>query len=317
MSVPPGTYDITASAYVDGSLATFGELGVLVIEGADISMDIGAPDMAMVEPEPSVCMPNDLLTVSGTATDTDSIVSIHINGTPVSFATTNNPADPNEIAFSHDLTLSPGTNWIETRATDTLGKAITDRRKVYLDQSNPTMAWTPEDGITVSDEQIILEGTATDDAKVAEILINGQQVLFSPTENPADLNEVAFSVTLVLAEGENEIQVTVRDACGNETSETHSLTMNLPCRPVDDLEAVAKSTKVQLAWTHRGGEAYHIYRRLEGGAFALIDSVESDNYLDGGLTNGTTYYYVVRTVCTGEETTDSNEVSATPARRTR
>lgn len=69
------------------------------------------------------------------------------------------------------------------------------------------------------------------------------------------------------------------------------------CDCVSDLEARAKSSKVQLTWTHSGAHHYNIYRSLSsGGPYSKIATTTStySSYLDQSVVNGTVYYYVVR-----------------------
>jgi len=94
------------------------------------------------------------------------------------------------------------------------------------------------------------------------------------------------------------------------------------CACIDNLTARAKSTKVQLVWgdtAPAGG--YNVYRSTtSGGPYALLANTTSSysTYLDAGLTNGTTYFYVVREVAlNGNELCQSNEASGTPAGRRR
>ena len=64
---------------------------------------------------------------------------------------------------------------------------------------------------------------------------------------------------------------------------------------------------------------YNIYRRTTGQAFTRIaENVVTGyaTYLDRTVTDGTTYYYVVRWLSfDGQESPDSNEVSAQPVSR--
>lgn len=90
----------------------------------------------------------------------------------------------------------------------------------------------------------------------------------------------------------------------------------------DDLTARPKSTKVQLVWGDTGpAGGYNVYRGIaSGGPYSIVANTTStySTYLDTGLTNGTTYYYVIREVgATGDELCQSNEASGTPAARTR
>ena len=96
---------------------------------------------------------------------------------------------------------------------------------------------------------------------------------------------------------------------------------DLACLCITDLAARAKSGKVQLTWTFTDAAQYHVYRgTTAGGPYAFVAATTStySTYLDEGLVNGTTYYYVVREASpTGEELCQSNEASATPSARTR
>lgn len=93
------------------------------------------------------------------------------------------------------------------------------------------------------------------------------------------------------------------------------------CQKVIDLSARAKSDKVQLTWTHVGSDCYNVYRSLRsGGPYEKIaDCLVTDysTYLDVNMVNGTTYYYMVKSVCSGIESDASNEASATPTDRIR
>jgi hypothetical protein len=104
-------------------------------------------------------------------------------------------------------------------------------------------------------------------------------------------------------------QVGVRDAQDNA------------CSCIDDLYARPKSGKIQLVWTDTGADHYNVYRStMSGGPYMFIAATTStySTYLDSGLANGTTYYYVVRPAAINtDELCQSNEVSATPVARTR
>ena len=93
------------------------------------------------------------------------------------------------------------------------------------------------------------------------------------------------------------------------------------CACIDDLAARPKSGEVQLTWTDMGANHYNVYRStVSGGPYSLIASTTStySTYLDVGLTDGTTYYYVVREAAlNGDELCQSNEASATPVARVR
>jgi len=90
-----------------------------------------------------------------------------------------------------------------------------------------------------------------------------------------------------------------------------------PEPPIDDLYARAKDSKLDLVWTPMGGASgYNVYRSTtQGGPYTLIAGNHQCDYCayaDFGLTNGTTYYYVVTWISGGMESAHSNEANATP-----
>ena len=93
-------------------------------------------------------------------------------------------------------------------------------------------------------------------------------------------------------------------------------TVYAPVAPTS-LAAAAGNQTVYLTWT--GGIYANSYNVKRGstatGPFTTVASgVTTLNYTDSGLTNGTTYYYVVTGVNTTGESANSNVASATPAR---
>jgi fibronectin type 3 domain-containing protein len=80
------------------------------------------------------------------------------------------------------------------------------------------------------------------------------------------------------------------------------------------LSATAGSGSVALSWSAvSGASGYRVYRgSAPGGPYTQIASPSSTGYNDTGLSNGTTYYYVVRAYNASSETGNSAQVSATP-----
>lgn len=89
---------------------------------------------------------------------------------------------------------------------------------------------------------------------------------------------------------------------------------------IEDLTARVKDGKVQLVWTHLPGtDLYEIHRSTSsGGPYVKVGETVSDysTYLDQNVVNGTTYNYIVRRLW-GNDSSDSNECSATPNARVR
>jgi hypothetical protein len=82
-----------------------------------------------------------------------------------------------------------------------------------------------------------------------------------------------------------------------------------------NLAAATGSGQVYLAWNpSTGATGYNVKRATtSGGPYTTIASnVASPSYLNTGLTNGTTYYYVVSAVNSIGESANSAQVRATP-----
>lgn len=89
-----------------------------------------------------------------------------------------------------------------------------------------------------------------------------------------------------------------------------------PSAPVGVM-AIGGDGQVSIVWsTTAGALEYKIYQSTTPGAYGVeaIATVGNDvsSYNVTGLINGTTYYFVVRTINPGGDSPNSNEVSATP-----
>jgi fibronectin type 3 domain-containing protein len=85
--------------------------------------------------------------------------------------------------------------------------------------------------------------------------------------------------------------------------------------PPTGLTATAGNAQVSLSWTaSSGASSYNVKRSTSSsGPYTTIASgVTTTSYTDTGLTNGTTYYYVVSAVDACGESANSSQMSATP-----
>jgi fibronectin type 3 domain-containing protein len=80
------------------------------------------------------------------------------------------------------------------------------------------------------------------------------------------------------------------------------------------LQATAGNTQVSLTWTaSTGATSYHVKRSTtNGGPYTQIAAPTTNGYTDSGLTNGTTYYYVVSALNAAGESANSSQANATP-----
>jgi fibronectin type 3 domain-containing protein len=103
---------------------------------------------------------------------------------------------------------------------------------------------------------------------------------------------------------------------GNSTqaSATPAAPTLIPSAPAG-LVATAGNTQVSLSWTaSSGASGYHVKRGTSsGGPYTQIAAPSAANYVDSGLTNGTTYYYVVSALNSAGESSNSTQASAKPA----
>src|ERR1019366_4083874 len=93
---------------------------------------------------------------------------------------------------------------------------------------------------------------------------------------------------------------------------------NVPSAPAN-LTAIAGNGQVSLSWTASpGAEDYFLFRYSDSpSTFAILPpgsyTLTANNYLDTGLTNGTTYYYFVYAEGYSGYSPQSNEAIVTPS----
>jgi hypothetical protein len=133
-------------------------------------------------------------------------------------------------------------------------------------------------------------------------------------KSPNPANPTFYVVTAVNSAGESPIS--------NEVSATPSPTggkSEAGYPPPTDLKVRASDSKNSLAWTApAGAQSINIYRSQNSGVLPTdankIGSTLDNSYQDSTAKNGVRYFYVVTAAYPGSnESSASNEVSATPA----
>jgi fibronectin type 3 domain-containing protein len=103
-------------------------------------------------------------------------------------------------------------------------------------------------------------------------------------------------------------------ASGNSSEVSATPALPAPAAPTG-LTATAGNAQVMLAWTaSAGATGYNVKRSTTSGSgYQTVSSPTTTSFTNGGLTNGTTYYYVVTAVNSSGESSASAQASATPA----
>jgi hypothetical protein len=95
-------------------------------------------------------------------------------------------------------------------------------------------------------------------------------------------------------------------------SQLSPYSVSTPAAPAN-LSASAGNAQVSLSWSASTGATGYNVKRTTGGNYVTIASnVTATSYTDTGLSNGTTYYYIVTAVNSAGESSPSNQASATP-----
>uniref|UniRef100_UPI003899578F glycoside hydrolase family 44 protein n=1 Tax=Paenibacillus kobensis TaxID=59841 RepID=UPI003899578F len=100
-----------------------------------------------------------------------------------------------------------------------------------------------------------------------------------------------------------------------QASATPAIILPLPAAPTN-LTATAGNAQAALSWSaSSGATSYNVKRATtSGGPYTTVAAgVTSTSYTNTGLTNDTTYYYVVSAVNSSAESVNSAQVSVTPS----
>lgn len=209
-------------------------------------------------------------------------------------------------------------------ATDPWAKAgLMFRETLSANARNAFVALTPGNGTTFQSRSSAGGGTgfSNQTGLAAPYWLKLQRVgnVFTPYQSPDGVTwtQAGTPVTLAMA---TTYYVGFAATAHNNTLLTAaqfdqiSLVASAPPAPTG-LTATAGNAQVALNWsTASGATSYNVKRSTTGGSgYATIASgITATSYTDTGLTNGSTYYYVVSAVNTAGESDPSSEASAQP-----
>jgi fibronectin type 3 domain-containing protein len=107
------------------------------------------------------------------------------------------------------------------------------------------------------------------------------------------------------------IRVIAKNAVGSGSTEySNEESQGTPVGPPTGVLATVANAQITLSWNPMSGaSSYKVYRGTVSGAYAEIaNGVVATNYVDTGVTDGTVYYYVIKSF-NGADSTNSLEVT--------
>lgn len=130
-----------------------------------VTFDSQAPSLSLSAPADNLVTRLATATVSGTATDASTAVTVNTNGTPFPLG--------GDGSFSGSIPLAVGANVLTTTATDAAGNATSVVRNVTRDTLPPVLTVSaPADGATTTSDSITVSGSVTDQTAVT-VAANG------------------------------------------------------------------------------------------------------------------------------------------------
>jgi fibronectin type 3 domain-containing protein len=234
------------------------------------------------------------------------IVSVTVGGATTSYFDTTQVLD----GGGHDAGHCVGSTYVSGRMDESHQWTLVSPPA----QSAPTVTGlNPSGGAAAGGTQITITGSG---------FTGVSQVSFGATA-AASFTFVSDSQVTAVApagSGKVDVRVTVGGTTSPVNQPADQYTYISPPGAPTGLSATAGNGSIRLAWTapaSNGGSAvtgYDVYRGNASGNEALLASgVSGPPFTDGGLVNGTQYFYKVSAVNSAGEGPVSNEASATPA----
>ncbi|MEO7181305.1 MAG: RHS repeat-associated core domain-containing protein [Gemmatimonadaceae bacterium] len=196
-----------------------------------------------------------VLTITGTITDRTKVTA-NVNGVAL-------VVDSVTRAFSQQVTLAQGTNFIAITATDAAGNATSVVRQVTRDNVPPTLTLTaPAAGAITKVATTTVVGSAVGQSAVT-VTVNGASAAVAANG--------AFSANVALTEGSNTLTVVATNAAGVTATATRMVTLDTQApviawtAPVDG--AFTKATSIDATGTVTDQSAVTL--TLNGAAVAL------------------------------------------------
>jgi len=171
--------------------------------------DVDPPEITINSPQDGSYTNIPAIAVSGTVTDESEITKVTVNG---------NLATLQDSEFLYeDLPLDEGSNEIVVEAEDEFANKSSLSISVSLDTIKPQLSIdSPSPDSFLKEKSVLIQGQIQDSSPI-EVKVNDDAV---------EVEEGAFSITLELEEGKNEITARATDKAGNKNSVSLNVTID-------------------------------------------------------------------------------------------
>ncbi len=217
-----------------------------------------------------------------------------------------------------DIGLATNTTYrYAVRTVDPVGESASSTEASV---TTPTPLAAPANlTATAGISQVVLAWDAVTGADEYRIYRRRDSAFVFVTRIATDTTITTTTYTDTSASGGTTYGYTVRAAnTAGESQNSSEARVSVPSTPraPRNLNAAVGDTQIFLSWNAVGNASeYRIFRATSTGTLTRIASastITENIYTDTGLTNGTTYRYVVRALNVVGESGNSNETSATP-----
>jgi uncharacterized repeat protein (TIGR02543 family) len=229
-----GTCTITASQSGNSSY----NAAATISQNMTVGYNNAPPTLAVSALSDGATTTDTTQNISGTATDSNGIKTITVNGTGVTVNT--------DGSFSYPVQLLVGANTITVIVTNNADNTTTDSRTITLDSTAPklTVSYPPDNGVAFK-KSITVTGTIADIfTSVATGKTAAKTVALDPTMSisytvngssaqTASLTDTTYTFTTNLDDGMNTIRVSAVNGAGKKVEAKRTVSYQLPTFSLD------------------------------------------------------------------------------------